>query len=141
MHGPLERTAQQLTTTALFNAVDEFMDASGHVCDQAREICGDYVIDAGQERIAQVAHAIFLPLVILRVDLLVDSQQWSQAAFLVGTHVPRRMLVVIASGPVRGCSDEYARFSAVLRDALNSVALGDDGHEDACMDRARLHAE
>jgi hypothetical protein len=119
IYGPLERTAQQLTTTALFNAVDEFMGASGHVRDHAREIYGDYVIDAGLERIAKVAHAIFLQLVVHRVDLVVRSQQWSQAAFLVGTDVPRGMLDVIASGPVPGCSDEYARFSAVLGEALN----------------------
>jgi hypothetical protein len=51
------------------------------------------------------------------------------------------MLDVIASGPAWSCCDEHARVSAVLRDVLNNVALGDDGHEDVWMDRARLHAE
>jgi hypothetical protein len=111
-----------------------------HVRDHAREIYGDDVIDAGLERIAEVAHAIFLQLVVHRVDLLVRSQQWSQAALLVGTHVPRGMLDVIASGPIPGCSDEYGRFGAVLGEALNNVPLRNDGDDDAWMDRARLHA-
>jgi hypothetical protein len=117
------------------------MGADGHVRDRAREIYGDNVIDAGLERIAETAQALLLPLFVHHVDLLVHSQQWSQAAFLVGTHVPQGVLDVIASGPVPGCSDECDRFSAVLRDALNNVALGHDGEEDAWMDRARLHAE
>jgi hypothetical protein len=55
--GPLERTAQQLTTTALLNAIGEFTGADGHVREHAREIYGDDVIVAGLERPAEIALA------------------------------------------------------------------------------------
>jgi hypothetical protein len=49
-------TIRLATDVSGYIAVDEFMGTSGHVRDHAREIYGDYVIDAGLERIAEVAH-------------------------------------------------------------------------------------
>jgi hypothetical protein len=94
-------------------------------------------IDAGLQRIVEIAQAIWLPLVVQRDDLLVHSPQWSQDAFLVGTHVSLTMLDVIASGPVPGCLNDHALFGVVLGETLDNAALQDDGTRM----RVRLHAE
>jgi hypothetical protein len=59
----------------LSNIVDEFLGTNGPVRDRACEIDDLNVIEAALHRVAEITQAIWLLLVVQRVDLLVHFEQ------------------------------------------------------------------